>query len=210
MRFISRLLVHAAVLSSALIATNSSAQGTAFTYQGRLNSSGAAVNGLYNLTFRLHDTNVGGSALGSLTNNAVAVSSGLFTTVLDFGGVPDGRLYWLELGVRTNGIGSFTTLAPRQALSPTPYAMFANTASNLAGVLKASQLSGTIEATNIGNGSIRTEMLAAGAALSNLTTSGQSAVPSGGIILSSNRRQFTSFGRNSFANVVLPARCIRR
>src|SRR6185295_14643832 len=61
-----------------------------------------------------------------LTNANMAVNSGLFTTTLDFGaGIFSGSNYWLEISVRTNGVGPFTTLVPRQPVTPTPYAVFA-------------------------------------------------------------------------------------
>ena len=113
------------------------AQGTAFTYQGRLNSGTSPANGSYDLTFSLFDVNSGGSAVaGPLATNAVAVSNGLFTVALDFGpGVFNGAEYWLEIGVRTNGGGAFNTLAPRQQLTPSPYAIYAEnvTASGISG-----------------------------------------------------------------------------
>jgi hypothetical protein len=53
----------------------------------------------------------------------------LFTVTLDFGAAAfPGFDRWLEISVRTNGSGSFATLSPRQALTPTPYAI---TAQNL-------------------------------------------------------------------------------
>jgi hypothetical protein len=124
------------------------AQGTAFTYQGRLNDGGAPANGSYDLTFTLFNTNVTGAALaGILTNSATVVSNGLFTVTLDFSNRFDGTPRWLEIGVRTNGASGFTTLSPRQRLTPTPYAIFANTASNLSGTLPAAQLAGTLPAS---------------------------------------------------------------
>jgi hypothetical protein len=121
------------------------AQGTAFTYQGRLNNAGGAANGTYDLTFKLWNASSGGSQVGStLTVSGVAVTNGLFTEILDFGGVFNGSPYWLELGVRTNGAPSFSTLAPRQELTPTPYAV---TAENVDGLVSAAQLSGTLPST---------------------------------------------------------------
>ena len=119
-------------------------QGTAFTYQGQLLDKGQPAHGSYDLTFTAFKASTGNSVEGALTNTGVAVSNGLFTTMLDFGGVPDGRLFWLELGVRSNGVGSFTTVSPRQAVTPTPYALFANTASNLVGRLPVGQLIGPL------------------------------------------------------------------
>jgi hypothetical protein len=121
------------------------AQGTAFTYQGRLNDGGAPAGGSYDLTFTLYSTNIAGAPLAAaVTNSATAVSNGLFTVTLDFSNRFDGTPRWLQIGVRTNGASGFTALSPRQQLTPTPYAIFANTASNLSGTLPASQLAGTL------------------------------------------------------------------
>ena len=105
------------------------AQGTAFTYQGRLNSSGNPASGTYDLTFALFSVSSGAGQVGvTLTNTPVAVSNGLFTVTLDFGANFPGASRWLEIGVRTNGGGAFTTLVPRQALTATPFAITAGTA----------------------------------------------------------------------------------
>jgi len=120
-------------------------------YQGRLNDGGNPANGNYDLQFTIYDsTNIPGVVIaGPLTNSATAVSNGLFTVKLDFGpGVFTGADRWLNIGVRTNGsLNAFTALVPRQHLTPVPYAIFANTASNLSGSLPASQLSGTLPAS---------------------------------------------------------------
>jgi len=110
------------------------AQGTAFTYQGRLNDSGGAASGTYNLKFSLFNTNTTGVAIaGPVTNNSVVVSNGLFTVLIDFGaGAFAGQSNWLEIAVATNGVTTFSTLAPRQQLTPTPYAIFAEDAAMLA------------------------------------------------------------------------------
>jgi hypothetical protein len=61
-------------------------QGTAFTYQGRLNDGSAPANGPHDFRFTLFAASSGGNAIaGPLTNSAVAVSKGLFTVLLDFG-----------------------------------------------------------------------------------------------------------------------------
>lgn len=104
------------------------AQGmsTALTYQGELNDGANPANGSYDLTFALYDAAANGTRMAVRTNAAVAVSNGRFTTTLDFGAsVFDGNARWLELGVRTNGNANFTTLVPRQAVTPTPYALMA-------------------------------------------------------------------------------------
>src|SRR5580765_7876232 len=116
--------------------SNTLAQGTAFTYQGRLNNGANPASGSFDLTFALFPTNAGGAPVTTpLTNSATAVSNGLFTVTLDFGGLFTGANYWLEIAVRTNGGGAFTNLSPRQPVTPTPYAIFANTASNLSGTI---------------------------------------------------------------------------
>jgi trimeric autotransporter adhesin len=134
-------------------------QGTAFTYQGQLQDSGAPANGTYDLTFSLFTVPTGGTlAAGYLTNAATGVSNGLFTVVLDFGpGVFNGTAYWLQIGVRTNGTGAFASLSPRQELTPTPYAIFAEgaNAAGLSGAIPTASLSGTyggsVSFTNPGN-----------------------------------------------------------
>jgi len=127
------------------------AQGTAFTYQGRLNSGTNPANGSFDLRFAVYDAATAGTQQGLLlTNTATGVTNGLFTVTLDFGNQFSGANRWLEIGVRSNGVATtFTTLAPRQPLAPTPYAIFANTASNLLGTLPTSKLTGSV-----GNGQL--------------------------------------------------------
>ena len=104
------------------------AQGTAFTYKGRLTDNGTPTTGTYEMRFAIYDAASGGNQLGSpVTNSPVDVSDGLFTVMLDFGdGVFPGANRWLQIGVRTNSsIGGFTTLSPLQAFSASPYAITA-------------------------------------------------------------------------------------
>ena len=141
------------------------AQGTAFTYQGRLNDGGGPANGNYDLTFTLFGVSSGGSAIvGPRTNSLVGVTNGGFTVMLDFGaGAFTGTDRWLEIGVRTSGGGAFNTLSPRQQLTSTPYAIQSANAASAAGVsgpISAAQLTGTIQAANIGASSITSIMLA--------------------------------------------------
>jgi hypothetical protein len=131
------------------------AQGTVFSYQGLLSSGNAAANGSYDLTFALFNASSAGSQAGTtITNTGVAVTDGLFTVTLDFGNQFKGVPYWLAIGVRTNGGGSFTALSPRQQLLPMPYAIMANSASNLLGTLPAGQLSGALGNSQLANNSI--------------------------------------------------------
>ena len=124
---------------------NAFAQGTAFTYQGRLNDGSGPAAGTYDFTFALYNASGGPSQVGpTVTNTGVATTNGLFTVNMDFGSVFNGTIYWLQIGVRTNGAASFTSLTQRQQLTPAPYAI---TAGNLDGLVSASQLTGTLPAT---------------------------------------------------------------
>jgi hypothetical protein len=143
-RVLSSLLVGILVLLGDQLAA--SAQGTAFTYQGQLVDGGVPATGSYDFVFSLVDSNNAGNYIGSnLTNLAVNVTNGLFIVPLDFGQVFDGSARWLEINVRTNGGSGFTVLAPRQQLTPTPYAITASnalTAATFTGSVPNSGLNG--------------------------------------------------------------------
>ncbi len=166
------------------------AQGTAFTYQGQLSAGGNPANGSYDLLFTLYDASANGTALGSLTNAATAVSNGLFTATLDFGSVFAGSNYWLEIAVRTNGIAAqFSTLSPRQPITPTPYAVYsanagsaatagsANSvsAANIVGSLSPAQLPGSVVTNNQNGVTLAGTFTGNGAGLTNVNLTGLSA-----------------------------------
>src|SRR2546426_6054442 len=131
MKTIRVLLGALATIFSVGSATQLHAQGTAFTYQGRLDDGATPANGSYDLTFALFSVPTGGSPLaGPLTNSPTAVSNGVFTVTLDLGASFPGADRWLEIGARINGGGAFTTLIPRQKITAMPYAI---TAGNRAG-----------------------------------------------------------------------------
>ena len=126
------------------------AQGTAFTYQGRLNASGSPATGNYDFRFRLDADPLGSTILATAFTNAVPVTNGLFITTIDFGaGWFNGSNYWLEVDVRTNATATYVGLTPLQPLLPTPYAIMAGSASNLLGALPAAQLSGTLQNSSL-------------------------------------------------------------
>jgi hypothetical protein len=107
------------------------AQSTAFTYQGRLNDGGSSANGTNDFTFAVFATASGGLPVaGPIKVDDVPVSNGLFTATVDFGaGVFTGTNLWLEIGVRPGDSGGgYTDLAPRQPITPTPYAIHAASA----------------------------------------------------------------------------------
>jgi hypothetical protein len=125
-----RLFLLALLLSTINYPLSTSlAQGTAFTYQGHLKQNGAPANGDYALQFTLYATSTGGGLVAGPITNAVTVSNGLFSVSLEFGLNFTGADRWLEIGVTTNGNGNFSTLVPRQKLTPTPYAILAQTVS---------------------------------------------------------------------------------
>lgn len=108
-----------------------SAIGTAFTYQGQLVYNDAPVNDTCDFTFSLWDEAgsgappTGGNQINSdVTLTDLTVSDGLFTASLDFGTDSfNGHARWLEIEVNCGG--GATTLAPRQELTPAPYALYA-------------------------------------------------------------------------------------
>lgn len=98
--------------------------GTAFTYQGLLKQNGVPVSATCNMTFTLHDAASLGGVVGTPYNNvSVSVDHGLFTKVLDFGASAfTGNARWLAIDVYCNGDAASL---PRQALTASPYALYA-------------------------------------------------------------------------------------
>ena len=116
------------LISVLLAASSAHAQGTAFSYQGKLTAAGTPATGSYDVQFLLFDTpDVGtGTQQGpTITNSAVQVTAGIFTVQLDFGqGVFDGSARYLEIGVRpVDSKDPYTTLSPRQPITATPYSV---------------------------------------------------------------------------------------
>jgi hypothetical protein len=99
--------------------------GTPFIYQGVLRSHNNPVSGTCDFQFSLWDSASGGSQVGATWSQVgVPVTRGLFTVPLDFGAAPfQGANRYLEVAVRCPaGSGAYTTLSPRQAITPAPYA----------------------------------------------------------------------------------------
>ncbi len=125
------------------------AQTTAFTYQGSLRQNGATPTGNFDFQFGLFVNSSGGTATATITNLGVAVNNGLFTTTLDFGNAFNGTPFWLDIAIRTNGsAGAFSDLTSRQALTATPYALYAPNAGTVTGVLAVSNLPASVALLN--------------------------------------------------------------
>ena len=96
---------------------------------------------------------------GTLARNSVAVASGLFSVMLDFGNQFPGANRFLEIHVRQAGGGGFTPLTPRQAVSNAPYAvksLSSDTATN------ATNATNSTNATNATNAATATNALQLG------------------------------------------------
>lgn len=132
------------------------AQGTAFTYQGRLQDGGIAANGSYDFQFTLWDAPIGGMQQPqpvpmTVTRTGVQVSNGVFTTQLDFGGSSfPGADRYLEISVRVASSGSFTTLLPRQQITGTPYAIRSTSAATADTATNATNATTATNATQLG------------------------------------------------------------
>ena len=130
--------------------TSAYAQSTAITYQGQLNDANGPVNGTYDMVFNLYlvTSNASNSFMplatnwvATTTNLMVTVSSGLFTTLVDFGpgawnGFNATNYFQMETGVRPTGATmDFAILSPRQTVTPSPGSQYAMQANGLPGFM---------------------------------------------------------------------------
>jgi hypothetical protein len=136
MRLVSlfRVFAGAAGVLTSIVAAAQTPVGAGFFYQGMLKDAAGPANGTYDLQFRLFDAATGGATVGSwICIDNKPVTGGLVTADLDFGSVFDGSALWLEIRVRGDatpancfvGGGPYTTLTPRQRITSTPNALFA-------------------------------------------------------------------------------------
>src|SRR5436190_2797715 len=117
----------------ALLAGRLPALSAPFTYQGVLSESGQPAQSSYDLRFRIYGaTNSGVLLAEPVYADNVAMRSGHFVVTLDFGdGIYNGQERWLEIALRPAGSpAEYTTLSPRQLITPAPYALTALNAIN--------------------------------------------------------------------------------
>ncbi|MGB2807950.1 MAG: hypothetical protein WBC22_09425 [Sedimentisphaerales bacterium] len=130
--------------------------GTAWTYQGRLIDANGPADGPYDLQFALFtDPNLSGSQIGPTVEvNDIDIIDGYFTVELDFGSkVFNGDARWLQIGVRPGGSESaFNILSPRQEVTPTPYAIYAENAGTDSDWMVSGNNMYTIPSGNVGIG----------------------------------------------------------
>jgi len=161
-RTIGQHAVVLALLTLFCLPQSAAAIGTAFTYQGQLEQSGSPGTGPCDFRFMLFDTAgsgsppTGGNQIGNTAAvDGVQVANGLFTLRLDFGATAfnAGNDRWLQIAVRCPaGGGSYQTLAPRQPLTPAPFALFASAVAD-----------GSVSSAKLAPGAVMTSQLAANA-----------------------------------------------
>ncbi|HYV27714.1 MAG TPA: hypothetical protein VFA77_09290, partial [Candidatus Eisenbacteria bacterium] len=148
---------------------------TAFTYQGQLRDGGTNASGAYTMTFKLYDAAGGGNQIGSTLVASPTLVNGLFSVSLDFGANAfTGNARWLDVTVQQGG-GPGETLAPREQISPSPYALFATVAGNVTnGAITSAQLTtNAVASTNIQDNAVTNRNLAANAVNATNVASGQ-------------------------------------
>jgi hypothetical protein len=130
-RTLSTLFVCLCILMAGSLLATAQAEEDAthsFTYQGQLyGTDGVPVTGQCDFIFSLYDAVTDGGQVGvDVTLTSVQVAKGIFSADLDFGvSAFNGGSRWLEIGVKCSPAAAFSTLSPRQPISPTPYAHYA-------------------------------------------------------------------------------------
>ena len=204
-RFAARALAALVVLSSFLLAPGSFSQvPQLLNYQGRVTVIGTNFNGTGQFKFALVNgngtqtywSNDGTSNAGSQPTASVSlpVLNGLYSVLLGNALLPNMTI--VPVTVFTNpdvrlrvwfndGSHGFQLLTPDQRIAAVGYAIMAGNVPD--GSITGAKLAvGAVGAANIADGAITSTQLAAGAAAANLNAGGQSAVASGGVIMSTN------------------------
>ncbi len=129
-------------------------QTSAFTYQGKLGSSGAPASGVYQFEFKLFNADLAGTQIGTTQTVVATVTGGAFSTRLDFGAAafPGDADRWLDIGVRLNGaVEPYTVLSPRQQINSVPFAVRSLNATNADIATNATNATTANTATTAGN-----------------------------------------------------------
>src|SRR5262245_44572803 len=135
------------LLATVLFASQTMAQTTEFTYQGRLLSGGLPANGNFDFEFRLFDDVAVGTQLGPIVPlTSVNVVNGVFSVRIDFGDQFPGPSRFLEIRVRQAGDQFFTVLSPRQPITSAPYAIKSLHAADAVTANNTTQLGGVAAA----------------------------------------------------------------
>jgi hypothetical protein len=204
------MLAFAAMVVPGFLGASHAHATSEFTYQGQLNSSGAPYSGTADLQFRLFTSAGGTTQIGPTLNSSnVNVVDGRFTVLLNFlNEVPVGG--HIEVSVRTPhdpvGFSPFTTLSPRQAVTPAPLAYraeeahYAGTASTAANALS---LGGQLPAfyrdvSNFNTGTLPSARLSG-------TYSQSVGFTNPGNAFSGSGAGLTGLNANNFVSGILPA-----
>jgi len=119
-----KLILLALFLLAAALAftfTASAAIPHLMNYQGKAtDKTGAPINGTYNLTFRIYNSETGGTPKWTETQPNISISNGIFQVQL--GSVTPLNLlfnedYWISIEINTDG-----EMSPRARLASVPYA----------------------------------------------------------------------------------------
>lgn len=107
--------------------------GPSFTYQGRVLLNGSPVTGSIDVEIEPFDAPSGGTPFSNaVTVLDVPVAEGVFTVTVAFDDVLSAGDVYLELRVKdASNDGPFTTLSPRQQVTPAPIAAFSLATSGL-------------------------------------------------------------------------------
>lgn len=115
------------------------AQSTDFTYQGKLRNAGLPASGLHDFRFTLYDVSSGGVQISpTQCVDNILVTDGVFTATINLGqhfATTAPRFLQVDVradtGLDCSNLTGFTTLEPRQAITPTPLANHAKAAFTL-------------------------------------------------------------------------------
>ena len=116
-----------------------------------MQTNGTPATGNYDFEFALFDAVSGGTQFGTtVPSNNVAVSNGVFSVSLDFGGQFPGATRFLEIRVRAAGGGGFTLLSPRQPVASSPYSVKSLTADSATNAVNATNAATATNSLQLG------------------------------------------------------------